>query len=273
MALKAVLASLDDVDEAQHGLYSERDGKFYLDVEGLDADSDDTHPAIAGLKSAYQKQMDARKDLEKRLKELEPLKDIDPEEYQRLKKEAQEAADKKLIDEGDVDKIVASRVEETVKKKDKAIDELQGQLNDTSSLLDRVVVSDRLKTAATAAGVKPKALETAVTIARNSGWKRDGDTVVLTDGEGNVRHGADGKPMTPEDWFGSDVVQEAHDYLFPASSGGGSQDEGGGKTPPASFKPSRASAKEKTEYRLKYGDDKFEEAVEREALETAGSST
>ena len=48
MALKVLLDTLDGVDDAVKTLYAERDGKFVLDVEGVD-----DHPDVSNLKSAY----------------------------------------------------------------------------------------------------------------------------------------------------------------------------------------------------------------------------
>lgn len=51
MALAATLQSLEGVDDAVQSLYIEKDGVFVLDVEGLD-----THPELAPLKNAYERQ-------------------------------------------------------------------------------------------------------------------------------------------------------------------------------------------------------------------------
>lgn len=55
MALKALLESLDGVDDALKALYAERDGKFVLDIEGVD-----DHPDVANLKNAYSRTKEDR---------------------------------------------------------------------------------------------------------------------------------------------------------------------------------------------------------------------
>lgn len=55
MALKALLETLDGVDDAVKPFYAERDGKFALDVEGVD-----DHPDVANLKNAYGRTKDDR---------------------------------------------------------------------------------------------------------------------------------------------------------------------------------------------------------------------
>lgn len=48
--LKTVVDSLDGLDEAMHQFYAETDGKFVLQVDGVD-----DHPEVANLKNAYQR--------------------------------------------------------------------------------------------------------------------------------------------------------------------------------------------------------------------------
>lgn len=50
MALQALLETLDGVDDALKPFYAETDGKFILQVEGVD-----NHPEVANLKSAYER--------------------------------------------------------------------------------------------------------------------------------------------------------------------------------------------------------------------------
>ena len=50
MALKALLETLDGVDDAVKSFYVENDGKFVLDVDGVDS-----HPIVANLKSAFER--------------------------------------------------------------------------------------------------------------------------------------------------------------------------------------------------------------------------
>lgn len=47
--LKVALDTLDGLDEALQPLYAEKDGRFYLQVEGVD-----DHPDVANLRNAYQ---------------------------------------------------------------------------------------------------------------------------------------------------------------------------------------------------------------------------
>lgn len=65
--LKTVVETLDGLDEAVKPFYAETDGKFVLQVEGVDA-----HPDVANLKSAYERvkaDKDAARAAEKKAKD------------------------------------------------------------------------------------------------------------------------------------------------------------------------------------------------------------
>lgn len=66
MALKSVLESLDGLSEDIKKEYTERDGKFYLDIEGLDE-----HPGVGALKRAKDHEKTLRKKAEEKAEELE----------------------------------------------------------------------------------------------------------------------------------------------------------------------------------------------------------
>lgn len=71
--LKPVVDSLEDVSEDLRAHYVQADGKFRLDVEGGFKTVEET----AGALSALEKERDARKTLEKRLKPLSGIEDIE----------------------------------------------------------------------------------------------------------------------------------------------------------------------------------------------------
>jgi len=162
MALYAVLDSLDDVQEAAHAFYEEKDGKFILSVEGVD-----DHPAVANLKSALERQKADRK---KAADERDALRakygdipeDFSADEWARLKALDEAGAD----DEGNKD--VRQRVEEATarlkaryeaqtaadrKKWEAQIQELTDRNAALDSQIRRRLVDDGLTRALTEAGV------------------------------------------------------------------------------------------------------------------------
>jgi hypothetical protein len=91
--LKAVLDTLDGVEESLRGLYTvkEEDGatKFYLDLEGVD-----DHPSITGLKNSRDSLLREKKTTNDKLKIAETKlatipDDFDPEKWEQLKAEAE----------------------------------------------------------------------------------------------------------------------------------------------------------------------------------------
>jgi len=110
MALKVALETLDGLDEALQSLYTERDGAFVLDLDGVDS-----HPDVANLRNAYQAEKSKRQEQGTKLAEAlakleakpEPTKS-DEAEILRLR-EALEA-------ERDTWKVKATELEGTVYK-------------------------------------------------------------------------------------------------------------------------------------------------------------
>lgn len=83
--LKTVVDTLDGLDEAMQSLYAEADGKFILQLDGVDA-----HPDVANLKSAYER---VKADKATTAQERDALKarvsaipdDFDAEKWAKLK--------------------------------------------------------------------------------------------------------------------------------------------------------------------------------------------
>ena len=65
MALKTILETLDGVDDAVAAFYTEDDGKYILQVEGVD-----DHPDVANLRNAYQRTKADREQAKTELKTL-----------------------------------------------------------------------------------------------------------------------------------------------------------------------------------------------------------
>ena len=81
MALKTILETLDGVDDAVAAFYTEDDGKYILQVEGVD-----DHPDVANLRNAYQRTKADREQAKTELKtlsqQLAEMKQNRPDEAQ-----------------------------------------------------------------------------------------------------------------------------------------------------------------------------------------------
>lgn len=124
MTLKAILDSLDGLDESLAALYTEMDdGKFRLDVDGVE-----NLPAVLGLASNKQKILDEKRELQKK---LDALAGVDPAEYALLKKEKEDGERATLEKKGEFDKILQQTVDQHGKEigvKDTRIDGLMAEL-------------------------------------------------------------------------------------------------------------------------------------------------
>lgn len=138
MSIKAILDSLEGVEESLHSMYKEADGRYVLDVEGMVSEDDiETHEKTQGLKSALDKERQARKDLEKRSRELEnkagKVTDEDLEELGQLRELKRKAEEEKRRREGEFDKWrdeINNEHKSTLEKRDGVIQSLQSQIRE-----------------------------------------------------------------------------------------------------------------------------------------------
>jgi hypothetical protein len=167
--LKAVLDTLDGLPDGQKSLYVETDdGKFRLDAEGIED--------VGGLKSALDKERRAKKELSDKLKKLG---DIDIDEIEKLRADAEERAEKG----DDIEKKLAS----AQKKFDREKAELDTKLLARDKKIHQLVAEDKARDAIEAAGGRPKVLLPHV-LTNTKVIEEDGDFVaVVIDEKGNER--------------------------------------------------------------------------------------
>jgi len=200
--LKTVLESTEGLDEALIPLYTETDGKFILQIEGVDA-----HPDVANLKSAYER-VKADRDTVKLDRDTFKAKadslpeDFDAEKWSKLKDgKADEAALIKLRQELEAER-----------------DDALGKLATSQETARKNALDRDLTDALTEAGVTNPTFTKA---ARN----------MLADG---VKIGDDGKPFIETDMgpIGlADHVKrwaagEGKDFVAAPQGGGGKGGDG-----------------------------------------------
>lgn len=83
--LKTVVDTLDGLDEATKALYAESEGKFILQIEGVD-----NHPEVVRLKTAFQRVKEDKEELKTerdalKSKVSEMPEDFDPEKWEKFK--------------------------------------------------------------------------------------------------------------------------------------------------------------------------------------------
>jgi hypothetical protein len=238
-ALQLTVDSLDAIPEPQRALYVEKDGKFQLDVTGIE----DTK----GLKSALEKERQAAREAEKARKELETKFDgIDPVKVKNLMAKFENQEEATLIAEGKMDKVIEMRTEKARNEAQRLVKEAQTaaeQAEQRAQKFSQRVLDNHIRAAAAKVGLHSHAIEDALYRGRNL-FKLDenGDAVQLG-ADGQPVYGKDGKtPFTPAEWLES--MKDIAPHWFPASSGGGAGG-GGGKGKPGEKIMTRAEHDER----------------------------
>lgn len=219
--LKLTLDTLDGLDPAQQGLYAQGDdGKFHLDAEG-----------ISEIQAALKK---ANKEAADRRNALKNYEGVDPEEFRRLKQEAEERAAKDAEAKGEWDKLkeqIVSKHQAELVSKEQRIQALQGALE--SHLIDA-----RATAAIVAAKGVPQLLLPHVK-SRLRVVEAEGkfDVQVLDASGGQLIADAKGTPAGIADLVESFKADPIYGRAFEASgaSGGGTQPGGGGSAPKKSM--------------------------------------
>lgn len=235
MALKTILDNLDGVEDALKGLYEEKDGKFILQLEGID-----NHPAVVSLKNGHtnskRERDEARTEvtnLKKKFKDVP--EDFDAAEWERLRTE--EAARIDDPDNKDVRKQVETatnavklRYENQITALKKAHDDVVAEKDGTISELEgdirRTLVEDGLVKSLVKVGCKPTLMKAAQRLF-------EGDVeIVVEDGKRVARMktdlGGDDVEKFIANWAQSD---DAKDFIVPLKggdeNGSGSRRSGG----------------------------------------------
>lgn len=200
MGLKYELAEAPA--EELKGFYKEVNGKFVLDVEGAVAQAKFTE-----VETKLNGFRDNNIELKKKLESLggTSLKDKDPKDI-------------------DVEKLLDQRVAEMKSGYETQIKTLSEQTTSLSGHLERVVLSDSVKTAAAEYGVLPSALPDVLNRAKEMFVVADGHAVPK-----DKKLDKDGKPYTIASWITS--LNESAPHLFAQSRGSGSQSPVKGKPP------------------------------------------
>jgi len=219
MALKAILDSLDSVPEGLKEHYKKGDdGKFRLDAEGVED--------VTGLKSALEKERNERKTTAQTLSQLkEQLGDLDPVKAREALKKLQEIEDKKLIDAGKIDEVVAQRMERATQDFETQKKAFNGQIEaiskDRDSLhgrLSELLIDGALRDAALKANVRPEAVDDAILLGKTVYRIKDGQPIPMKGDE--VLYGKDAnKPLPMDEWLQG--LMQSKPHWFGASAGGG----------------------------------------------------
>jgi len=234
MALRVSYAKKEEVPEALAALYVEKDGKWVLEVDGM-VPSDD----LATIKTRLDDFRSNNITLTEKLKAFDGKKVLTQEEvdeFARLHEQEQSIKDKKLIDAGKLDELLASRTEKMRADFEAQIESLNTSLTAAKEIaglhegrLSTVLVESEVGRVLSKSNNRPiqGALDDIYTRAGKT-WKvNDKGNLVALDAAGTQVYGTDTEPLTVDEW----LVQTVKDapYLFEANKGsGGDGDKGGG---------------------------------------------
>ena len=218
-------------DEALKGFYVEKDGKYHLDVTGIE-DTNQMRIELATVKREAAERRKAAKELEER------FAGIDPEKVREMMAKLDQDGEAKLLAEGKIEEVVNNRTEKLRADLQKQLDEAHGKTTSAEARVKQYsqrVLDDRIRDAVMGK-VHTSAIKSGdVLRAARELFVLDehGDAVQL-DAAGKPVLGKDGKtPFSPAEWIES--MTEIAPHWFPsASSGGGAagsgNGSGGGKT-------------------------------------------
>ena len=222
MALKRKVENLDDVAEAFRGLYTEKtegDKKWYVL-------SDEAFPEGMVDKTKLDEFRNNNIELQKQVKELtDKFGNIDLEKYDELRKKEKEIHDKKLLDQGKVDELIAHRTEEMKKKFTNEIQERDSKIGTLESQLGDLQINQVVMAAATKKKALTGAIPDIIMRAKQIFILEDGKVTPKKDGETWI--GDDGvTPISITEWVDRLSVEASH--LFQGSTGSGASNSSGG---------------------------------------------
>lgn len=251
MALKRRYTKKEDIPAGKEELYIEKDGAWILDVD-----------AVEEIETLLRTVENVKGDKAKLQAKLAEYGDIDLEEARKLIADQQKNKDKKMIEEGKLDELLAQRTEAMRKGHETQTAKLTEQITKMQTRLAKELVDNRIMLEAKAAGVKAKAMDDVLLRGRSVFiYDPEQDAVLARDHEGKQRFGKDGKPLQPGDWIRGDLFETA-DHLFETGSGSGAPRGGGdGGGGGAQHTIKRSEARDPGKYQ-----------VAREAASKAGAS-
>lgn len=224
MPLKFQVASLDEVPEAQRQLYTQHDGRFFLDVDG--AVSKEKLDEFRTTNIELKRQMDE-------------LKKVDPKEYQRLVDLEKELKKGKTVPAEEVDRIVTERITAMRTEYDGKLNEAATLNQNLSTRLEAVMIDASVKDVAAKGGALPTALDDVLSRAKAVFRVKDGQ-VVAFDTKGQPLYDKDGtSPLSIESWVKGLKASAPHLFNMPRGTGA----PGGGG--PGGMDPSKMSSVDK----------------------------
>lgn len=230
MALKFQVDSLDGLDEAQKSLYTPKDGKFQLAVDGL-PEPENTD----GLKTALAKERKAAADAAKIAKQYQGL-GLSAEEIAELVEEKKKTDEDKARKDGEWSKLK----EQMNADHEKKLGEKDSEITKRTSALEKYLIESAATSAIAAAKGVPALLLPHV-MKHMKVVEEDGDfKAVVTNAKGEPRVDGKGEPLTVDALIAemkADVNVFGRAFEGSGSTGSGTRPNNTGGTPNTSGVP------------------------------------
>ena len=200
---------------------------------------------IARISGALENERNDHRSTREKLKGFEG---IDPEIAKQLLAEQRKNADKKLIDAGKVDELVAQRVDELRKSYDAQIAELKKGNEGLQGQLSKELIDNRILLEAKGAGVRDTAIDDVLLRGRQIFSLKEGKVIAL-DGDKPI-YNKEGRDLGIGDWVRGSLLEKApHLYNNPSGSGSNpGSGQGGNGAQADGFKISRTDARDTIKY-------------------------
>ena len=157
-------------------------------------------------------------------KQLKAFDGIDPEEARAALAQVQAVKDKRLIEQGDVDKVIQGRVDRLNADHAKEITAISTALQSVEGELADVKIFSAIESAAVKAGMLPSADVDVMNRARSVWSLRDGEPVAVDPDTKSPILDGKGNRISVEGWV--DNLAASHGYLFGADDAGGGSNGG-----------------------------------------------
>ena len=216
MPLKYKYPTKQEIPAEQSALYVEREGAFYLDVEGVTdkvkADELRTH------------NIELRKQIEERDARFNG---IDPDQVRQLAAEKERLEEEQRLKDGKFQEVMESRLKTAKTEWEKQLTAVTTERDTLTTRLTAIQIDQGVITAATKRGLRPTAIPDITARARTVFKLVNGVPQAFEADGKTVRYGKDGiTPMTLEEWVDAQVTDAPH--LFESNAGGGAASNGAG---------------------------------------------
>lgn len=203
MQLKFALDSLEGLDESMQSLYSEHDGKFYLNVDG------------AVDKSKLAEFRDQNIELREK---LERFSGVDLDKYNEMQTKLQDQERKKMVPVSKVDEMLNERVSTMKSDYEANIEGLNKSNATLTTQLESLVIDSAVRQAATKHKVADSAVDDVILRAKSTFRMENGQAVPYNGKE--VVYDKDGStPMSIDSWVKG--LGKSAPHLFVTSNGSG----------------------------------------------------